>query len=215
MDKKNSWARCGAENKILIIIQVIVTLIQLRNIFYLASILSFLDLNVTKTASSITQFSFSIFILSLISLLSLLNVFCLHFCTYIFIIQGKYESKFLWLQNLFTFIRPQVFFYIIIELLIGFFFLWSPEGNSRREVRREPLINLILYNPPLSPFSLSLFLSLSIIPIPIYSLSLRSAEQTLYVCTFWGYFQIKSAVSKAGRRSPFQFTKWVLGTSDY
>ena len=95
------------------------------------------------------------------------------------------------------------------------FFLWSPEGNSRREVRREPLINLILYNPPLSPFSLSLFLSLSIIPIPIYSLSLRSAEQTLYVCTFWGYFQIKSAVSKAGRRSPFQFTKWVLGTSDY
>jgi len=113
------------------------------------------------------------------------------------------------------FYKTTSFFLYYHWIINWLFFLWSPEGNSRREVRREPPINLILYNPPLSPFSLSLFLSLSIIPIPIYSLSLRSAEQTLYVCTFWGYFQIKSAVSKAGRRSPFQFTKWVLGTSDY
>lgn len=64
-----------------------------NNAFSLGFILSYLDINIPEKAEPITNFSFGIFLLSLISLLCLINIIA-YFTVYVLILQGNYESKF-------------------------------------------------------------------------------------------------------------------------
>ena len=87
--------------------------------FSLAFILSCLDININDNASTLTNYSFSVFLLSLIAMLCFLNV--LGFLIfYIFVQQGKYEEKYPKLKRIINYYKKTTIFYVILEALICF-----------------------------------------------------------------------------------------------
>jgi hypothetical protein len=85
--------------------------------FSFAFILSFLDITIPDHASTLTQFSFSVFLLSLVALFCLINILA-YLLTYIFIQKGDYENKYPKLKILIKVYKNTSIFYVIIEILI-------------------------------------------------------------------------------------------------
>jgi len=92
--------------------------------FSLAFILSFLDINIPETASTLTHFSFSIFLLALVSLLCFINVLGF-LIAYIFIQNGNYENKYPKLKKIINYYKKSSLVYVTIEALICLFALSS------------------------------------------------------------------------------------------
>lgn len=90
---------------------------NLTQSFSLAFILSYLDINIPDQASSLTHFSFSVFLLTLVALLCFINV--LGFLTaYIIIQKGNYENKYPKFKKIINYYKKSTLFYVIIEVLI-------------------------------------------------------------------------------------------------
>lgn len=85
--------------------------------FSLAFILSKLDINLSENASSLTQLSFSVFLLSLISFLCVLNIIGV-LTAYIFIQKGNYENKYPRFGKLINYYKQSSLLYVIIEIII-------------------------------------------------------------------------------------------------
>jgi hypothetical protein len=90
--------------------------------FSLSLILSYLDINIPDNASTLTHWSFSVFLFSLIALICFINV--LFFLIVYILIQGKmvenYENKYPKLKKLINFYKKSSILYVIIESLICF-----------------------------------------------------------------------------------------------
>lgn len=87
--------------------------------FSLPLILSYLDINIPDNASTLTNWSFSVFLLSLIALICFINVLGFLF-VYILIQKGNYELKYPRLKKIINFYKKSSILYIVIESLICF-----------------------------------------------------------------------------------------------
>jgi len=101
-----------------------------------AFILSQLNLNVDETATNLTQFSYGIFLLSLVALICFINVLGF-MVTYIFIQKGNYEQKYPKLSKFINYYKKTTLIYVSIEaflcltcliLLVFFSFLFVYSG---------------------------------------------------------------------------------------
>jgi hypothetical protein len=82
--------------------------------FSLYTILSLLDIKIPENASTLTQFSFSVFLLSLVSFLCFLNII-FFLIVYIFL-QNK--TKFSCLNKLINYYKNISLFYVLLEAVI-------------------------------------------------------------------------------------------------
>lgn len=108
--------------KVMIIRQMIIRLLNKTEINYSQSfslpfILSYLDINIPENASTLTNYSFSVFLLSLIALLCFLNVLGF-LVAYILIQKGDYENKYPKFKTIINYFKKTTIFYVIIEGLI-------------------------------------------------------------------------------------------------
>jgi hypothetical protein len=87
--------------------------------FSLAFILSYLDINIPENASTLTKYSFSVFLLSLIAILCFMNVLGF-LITYILIQKGNYENTYPKFKKIINYFKKSTIFYVIIEALICF-----------------------------------------------------------------------------------------------
>jgi hypothetical protein len=90
---------------------------NLSQSFSLAFILSYLDINIPDHASTLTHFSFSVFLLTLVALLCFINVLGF-LIAYIIIQKGNYENKYPKLKKIISYYKKSTLFYVIIEALI-------------------------------------------------------------------------------------------------
>ena len=105
--------------------------------FSLPVIFSFLDIKISDNASTFTQYSYSVFILSIVGLFCFLNILGF-LVTYILIQQGDYEKKYPKLKKIINYYKKSTLVYAIIEtllcltcflLLIFFSFIAIRSGN--------------------------------------------------------------------------------------
>jgi hypothetical protein len=87
--------------------------------FTLAFILSCLDLNINDNASTLTNYSLSVFLLSLVAMLCFINILG-YFFLYILIQQGEYEKKYPKFTKIINYYKKSTLIYVIIEILICF-----------------------------------------------------------------------------------------------
>jgi len=87
--------------------------------FSLPLILSYLDINIPDNASTLTQWSFSVFLLSLIALICFINVLGFLF-VYILIQKGNYELKYPRFKKIINYYKKSSILYVVIESLICF-----------------------------------------------------------------------------------------------
>jgi len=97
--------------------------------FALAFILSFFNIDISNSSSTIVKLSTSILILSLVSFFCLLNAF-LYAIAYIFIIKSDYQTKYPKLQKIIKYYKTTTLIYVVIEAIIGFSALLSLVGFS-------------------------------------------------------------------------------------
>ena len=97
--------------------------------FALAFILSFFNIDISNSSSTIVKLSTSILILSLVSFFCLLNAF-LYAIAYIFIIKSDYQIKYPKLQKIIKYYKTTTLIYVVIEAIIGFSALLSLVGFS-------------------------------------------------------------------------------------
>jgi hypothetical protein len=84
---------------------------------FFAFIFSQLNLNVDETASNLTQFSYGIFLLSLVALSCFLNVLGF-MISYILIQQGNYEIKYPKLKKIIHYYQKSTLVYVSIEAFL-------------------------------------------------------------------------------------------------
>ena len=80
-------------------------------------ILSQLNLNVDDTASNLTQFSYGIFLLSLVALICFINVLGF-MITYILIQKGNYEHKYPKLSKIINYYKKSTLIYVSVEAFL-------------------------------------------------------------------------------------------------
>ena len=97
--------------------------------FALAFILSFFNIDISNSSSTIVKLSTSILILSLVSFFCLFNAF-LYAIAYIFIIKSDYQTKYPKLQKIIKYYKTTTLIYVVIEAIIGFSALLSLVGFS-------------------------------------------------------------------------------------
>ena len=88
-----------------------------RYSYSLPLILSYLDINVNDTNNVLTQYSWGIFIISLICLLSFLNILG-YIIAYLLIQKSNYESKYPLLSKLINRYKKFSLIYFSIEIII-------------------------------------------------------------------------------------------------
>ena len=84
---------------------------------FVAFILSQFNLNVDETASNLTQFSYGIFLLSLVALICFINVLGF-MITYILIQKGNYEQKYPKLSKFINYYKKSTLIYVSIEAFL-------------------------------------------------------------------------------------------------
>jgi len=82
-------------------------------------IFSQLNINIDETATSLTQISYGVFLLSLVALICFINVVGFMF-TYFLIQKGNYEVKYPKLRIFINFYKKSTLAYITIEILLCF-----------------------------------------------------------------------------------------------
>jgi hypothetical protein len=85
--------------------------------FSLPIIFSSLDIKISDNASTLTQYSYSVFILSIVGLFCFINVLGF-LVSYIFIQQGEYEKKYPKFKKLINYYKKSTLVYAIIETLL-------------------------------------------------------------------------------------------------
>lgn len=91
--------------------------INLSYSFSFPLILSSLDINITDADSSFTQFSYGVFLLSLIALICFINIIGF-MIGYILIQRGNYEIKYPKLSRFIKYYKNSTLIYITIEVLL-------------------------------------------------------------------------------------------------
>jgi len=85
--------------------------------FSLPVIFSFLDIKISDNASTLTQYSYSVFILSIVGLFCFINILGF-LVTYILIQQGDYEKKYPKFKKIINYYKKSTLVYAIIETLL-------------------------------------------------------------------------------------------------
>jgi hypothetical protein len=85
--------------------------------FSLPVIFSFLDIKISDNASTLTQYSYSVFILSIVGLFCFINILGF-LVTYILIQQGDYEKKYPKFKIIINYYKKITLVYAIIETLL-------------------------------------------------------------------------------------------------
>ena len=91
--------------------------INLSYSFSFPLILSSLDINITDADSSLTQFSYGVFLLSLIALICFINIIGF-MIGYILVQRGNYEIKYPKLSRFIKYYKNSTLIYITIEVLL-------------------------------------------------------------------------------------------------
>jgi len=87
--------------------------------FTLPFILSNLDINIPENASSLTNVSYGVFLLSLIALFCFINILG-YFIAYILVLRGDYENKYPRLKWYINFYKKTTILSLIIEIIFCF-----------------------------------------------------------------------------------------------
>ena len=90
---------------------------NIRQSFLFNFIFSHLNLNIDETASHFTQFSYGVFLLSLVAMFCFINVIGF-LITYILIQQGDYENKYPKFKKIINYFKKSTLLYVAIEALL-------------------------------------------------------------------------------------------------
>lgn len=104
------------------ILQIIQKAIKKDNLiqsFTLPFILSNLDINIPENASSLTNVSYGVFLLSLIALFCFINILGF-FTAYILVLKGDYENKYPRLKRYINFYKKGTILSLTIEIIFCF-----------------------------------------------------------------------------------------------
>lgn len=104
---------------ILLVIQKAINKDNLIQSFTLPFILSNLDINIPENASSLTNVSYGVFLLSLIALVCFINILGF-FIAYILVLRGDYENKYPKLKRYINFYKKGTILSLTVEIIFCF-----------------------------------------------------------------------------------------------